>query len=209
MFERGNVPLQYRSAELGIGKQLVNVAVPPPSAGWQRPCESLTPPMSSDTRMPSLQMASLGSKEFSNPAKSGYNKGTIRRDFWYLVVSKNVRRHRLISIDYITALPCHGRGREFESRRPRHFFQALTESAPFSRGHKKAQNRYRKRALARQSSRLLHFLRAQESDHGILCIAFLSRYRLSVRIERHANRGVTQQFLMIFNSAPVDRSSVE
>jgi hypothetical protein len=74
----------------------------------------------------------------------------------------------------------------------------LTESAPFSRGHIKAQNRYRKRALARQSSRLLHFLRAQERDHGILCIAFLSRNRLSVRIERHANRGVTQQFLHDF-----------
>jgi predicted nucleic acid-binding protein len=56
-----------------------------------------------------------------NP-RSGYNKGTIRSDIWYLVVSKDVRRHRLISIDYITALPCHGRGRGFESRRPRHSF---------------------------------------------------------------------------------------
>src|SRR2546422_7824323 len=46
-------------------------------------------------------------------ARSGYNKGTIRDDLRYLVVSKDVRRHRLISIDYI----CHGRGREFESRR--------------------------------------------------------------------------------------------
>ena len=51
-------------------------------------------------------------------AQSGYNKGTIRSDIRYLVVSKDVRRHRLISIDY-----CHGRGREFESRRPRHSFQ--------------------------------------------------------------------------------------
>src|ERR1700731_2775557 len=76
----------------------------------------------------------------------------------------------------------------------------LTESSSFSRGHKKAQNRYRKRALAKQSSRLLHFLRAQERDHGILCIAFLSRYRLSVLIERHANRGVTQQFRHDFQS---------
>jgi uncharacterized protein (DUF433 family) len=40
-------------------------------------------------------------------AKSGYNKGTIRIDIWYLVVSKDVRRHRLISIDYITTLSCH------------------------------------------------------------------------------------------------------
>jgi|SRR5690348_13373076 len=63
----------------------------------------------------------MGFEKFSNSAKSRYNKGTIRSDVWYLVVSKDVRRHRLISIDYITTLPCHGRGREFESRRPRHF----------------------------------------------------------------------------------------
>src|SRR5215472_16648345 len=66
--------------------------------------------------------------------------------------------------------------------------QGLTESTPISRGHKKAQNRYRKLSLATHSSRLLHFLWAQERDHSILCIAFLSRNRLSVRIERHANR---------------------
>jgi hypothetical protein len=56
------------------------------------------------------------SDKFSNSAKSGYNKGTIRSDLRYLVVSKDVRRHRF----------CHGRGREFESRRPRHSFQAIT-----------------------------------------------------------------------------------
>src|SRR6266446_3771411 len=39
-------------------------------------------------------------------ARSGYNKGTIRGDLRYLVVSKDVRRHRLISIDYITTLRC-------------------------------------------------------------------------------------------------------
>jgi hypothetical protein len=47
----------------------------------------------------------MGSEKFSNSAKSGYNKGTIRSDIRYLVVSKDVRRHRLISIDYITTLP--------------------------------------------------------------------------------------------------------
>ena len=57
-----------------------------------------------------------------NSSKSGYNKGTIRSDIRYLVVSKDVRRHRLISSDYIKTLYCHGRGREFESRRPRHLF---------------------------------------------------------------------------------------
>ncbi|PYU86006.1 MAG: hypothetical protein DMG51_07180 [Acidobacteria bacterium] len=33
------------------------------------------------------------------------------------VVSKDVRRHRLISISYISQWRCHGRGRELESRR--------------------------------------------------------------------------------------------
>jgi hypothetical protein len=62
----------------------------------------------------------MGSEKFGNSAKSGY-KGTIRSDIRYLVLSKDVRRHRLISIDYITTLRCHGRGCEFESRRPRSF----------------------------------------------------------------------------------------
>src|SRR6266436_2579483 len=61
-------------------------------------------------------------------ARSGYNKGTIRGDLQYLVVSKDVRRHRLISRDYITTLRCHGRGREFESRRPRHLFKHLQQT---------------------------------------------------------------------------------
>ena len=34
---------------------------------------------------------------------------------------------------------CHGRGREFESRRPRHIFQTLAESRAFRRGKKKEQ----------------------------------------------------------------------
>ena len=54
---------------------------------------------------------------------SGYNKGTIRSDIRYLAVSKDVRRHRLISISYISHGRCHGKGREFESRRPRHSFK--------------------------------------------------------------------------------------
>src|ERR1700730_17660037 len=81
--------------------------------------------------------AEMGVRNSVTPPKSGYNKGTIRSDSRYLVVSKDVRRHRLISSDYITTLPCHRRGREFESRRPRHFYQALTPVEEFSRGHKK------------------------------------------------------------------------
>jgi predicted nucleic acid-binding protein len=53
-----------------------------------------------------------------------------------------IARHRGLKVVGTLAAFCHGRGREFESRRPRHFFQALTGSARFSRGHKKAQNRY-------------------------------------------------------------------
>ena len=41
-------------------------------------------------------------------AESGYNKGTIRSDVRYRRVSKDVRRHRLISSDYVKTLPCHG-----------------------------------------------------------------------------------------------------
>ncbi len=31
-------------------------------------------------------------------------------------------------VQLVRTLPCHGRGREFESRRPRHFFQSLTRN---------------------------------------------------------------------------------
>jgi len=54
--------------------------------------------------------------------KSGDVKGTIRRVMRRLLVSTDVRRHRLISISYISQI-CHGRGRGFESRRPRHSYQ--------------------------------------------------------------------------------------
>jgi hypothetical protein len=52
-------------------------------------------------------------------------KGTIRSDVWLCCVSNDVRRHRLISIRYISLLPCHGRGRGFESRRPAIIFKHL------------------------------------------------------------------------------------
>ncbi len=35
-------------------------------------------------------------------------------------------------VQLVRTLPCHGRGRGFESRRPRHSFQALAESRQFS-----------------------------------------------------------------------------
>ena len=50
--------------------------------------------------------------------KSGDVKGTIRSAVPLLLVSNDVRRHRLISISYISLLPCHGtvrwNGRERE-----------------------------------------------------------------------------------------------
>src|ERR1700694_790538 len=42
-------------------------------------------------------------------------------------------------VQLVRTLPCHGRGPESESRRPRHFYQALTPVEEFSRGHKKVQ----------------------------------------------------------------------
>lgn len=52
--------------------------------------------------------------------KSGDNKGTIRGDMRYLLVSTDVRRHRSISRDYLRALGCHAGRRGFESRHSRH-----------------------------------------------------------------------------------------
>ncbi len=56
---------------------------------------------------------------------SGDVKGTITDAVPYHIVPNEVRRHRLISISYMSLLPCHGRGREFESRRPRHILGDL------------------------------------------------------------------------------------
>jgi hypothetical protein len=67
----------------------------------------------------------MAPETFTDQAGSGYNKGTIRGDLRYLAVSKDVRRHRLISISYISHRRSNGRGREFESRRPRHIFNHL------------------------------------------------------------------------------------
>jgi hypothetical protein len=77
-----------------------------------------------------------GRQTESYSAKSGYNKGTIRSDIRYLVVSKDVRRHRLISVTaevassslVVPAIP----------------IQALTPVEEFSRGHKRYKFRARR-----------------------------------------------------------------
>ena len=43
--------------------------------------------------------------------KSGDVKGTIRSEVWLSFVSNEVRRHRLISLSYISQILCHGTAR--------------------------------------------------------------------------------------------------
>ena len=57
--------------------------------------------MSSSTELTKFER--LRSKK-NRLIQSGYNKGTIRSDMRSLVVPMSVRRHRLVSIDYITAV---------------------------------------------------------------------------------------------------------
>ena len=71
--------------------------------------------------------------------KSGYNKGTIRSDIRYLVVSKDVRRHRLISSGYITTLAVTAEVASSSLVVPAIPNQALTPVEEFSCGHKKVQ----------------------------------------------------------------------
>ena len=65
-------------------------------------------------------------------------------------------------------------------------------------GTKRHRIGYTQLALSRRSLRFSLFLREQERSHRILGISFLSRNGLSVGIERHANRRVTEQFLHDF-----------
>src|ERR1019366_4159351 len=65
----------------------------------------------------------------STHKKSGDNKGTVspaksHLNYFYLA-SNCVRQHHSISVSYSKLLSCHGRGRGFESRRPRHHPKGL------------------------------------------------------------------------------------
>jgi len=64
------------------------------------------------------------SRVYADPAdmlehivKSGDVKGTIRNDLRYHFAPNDVRRHRLISISYISLLPCHGTVRGYRRER--------------------------------------------------------------------------------------------
>src|ERR1700674_1988467 len=129
----------------------------------------------------------MGSEKFSNPAKSGYNKGTIRSDIRYLVVSKDVRRHRLISISYISHGRCHGRGRGFESRRPRHSFQALLKNRRLALGSKRVQ-------LDRCRSSLKYLV-----HNSALRQTLLGHTSLCIQIESNAAVGMAKKFLHDFD----------
>ena len=55
--------------------------------------------------MPNLRNVEKGNGSLAKgQVESGYNKGTIRSDVRYRRVSKDVRRHRLISSDYIKSV---------------------------------------------------------------------------------------------------------
>src|SRR6266849_3408070 len=153
----------------------------------------------------------MGHEKFSNSAKSGYNKGTIRSDIRYLVVSKDVRRHRLLTVTaevassslVVPAIPN----------------QALTPVEEFSRGDKKvqiprqatnfrAQLPYNNVYVQPRPGGLISPLRAlvqllfaisnkQRDNSGVGC-TLGGCHSLGVSIQGHTDRGVPQQFLHYF-----------
>jgi hypothetical protein len=56
-----------------------------------------------------LSLFNFCSGTSKDAAKSGYIKGTITSDVQCHFVSNDIRRHRLISVSYMSLLPCHGR----------------------------------------------------------------------------------------------------
>jgi hypothetical protein len=106
-------------------------------------------------------------------------KGTITNAVRCHFVSNDVRRHRLISISYISWLSCHGRGREFESRRPRQFFQALARNWQFRSWSNLVQ-------LGKCFS-----LVEYHPNQFALCQPLVRHTRLSVKIQRNATVRMT------------------
>jgi hypothetical protein len=86
-------------------------------------------------------------------------------------------------VQLVRTLPCHGRGREFESRRPRHSFQAVGRNTQFPPWSNMVQLDH---CLRRLQHHFHHFaLRKTFFRHPSLCI----------QIESNPAVGVTQQFL--------------
>ena len=81
----------------------------------------------------SVRRACFSNSYLFGRRNSGYVKGTITNVVRYHFVPTDVRRHRLISISYMSLLPCHSRGYGFESRRRRQFFmvERLANPLPF------------------------------------------------------------------------------
>lgn len=66
------------------------------------------------------------------------NLGTLRGRYCLLLTTEDAKlacRHRLSSITYVLLLPCHGRGRGFESRRHWHL-ESVAYARLVLRGHK-------------------------------------------------------------------------
>src|ERR1700676_1069806 len=140
-------------------------------------------------------------------AQSGYNKGTIRSDIRYLVVSKDVRRHRLISIDYIKL--SRQRSRVRVSSSPPFLFKNLPEVLHFRVGTKRHKIGTGNRVFPSRAYVSCVFSRNNSATTASCAFRF-SVVTACVYVSR-VTRIVEwrSSSCMIFSSAPVDRSSVE
>jgi len=86
----------------------------------------------------------MASEKSTDEAGSRYNKGTIRGDLRYLAVSKDVRRHRLISISYISQGLSRQRSRVRVSSSPPFLIKHLRQWKNFRVGTKRYKLRARR-----------------------------------------------------------------
>ena len=82
-------------------------------------------------------------------------------------------------VQLVRTLPCHGRGRGFESRRPRQFFQALARNWQFRSWSNLVQ--------LGQCFSLVEY----HPNKFALCQSLVRHSRLSVKIQRYATVGMT------------------
>ena len=108
--------------------------------------------------------------------------GTLKGQYYFLralFLPNCACRHRSISISYDSSLPCHGRGRGFESRRPRHFFQSIARNWQFASWSNLVQ-------LGQCLSLVEH-----HANKFALCQPLVRHTRLSVKVERNATVRMT------------------